>query len=151
MKKRFWTPLLAAALAAGLICPALAAAPDDRSTTVTTTVAARYTVEIPQTIEIQYGVEDTAFSIAVTDAILDPKGAITVTTTAAGQMTNAGDSNATLAYTMQDAQGQDLQSVRFTGNGTTSCKVHIDKAEWNKAVAGQYSGTTTFTVSYTTA
>lgn len=149
MKKKCVALLLTAALTAGMTIPAMAAGETGpKTTTVKTTVAVDYEVVIPAEISITFNTADTPFNIEVTKAILDPKGKITVTTTAAGEMKNASDENSKLAYTMKDDQDSDFNKIEFTTVESKTCKVHIEQTAWDEATAGNYSGTTTFTVAY---
>lgn len=153
MKKKVTSLLLAAALAVSMSIPAFATtqgitAPGTKNTTVKTTIAVSYTVTIPESIEVEYNTVDTPFNIGVTNARLNPQGKVVVTATAAGTMTNASGSGSNLAYTIKDDAGQDFTKLEFTKTATKACKVNIAADVWGAADAGDYSGTTTFTVSY---
>lgn len=153
MKKRLTILLFSAILSMSMTIPVLAAEgvgqEEKHYTVVRMKIDVRYIVTIPEGIDVPFNQIDTDFDIKVTDAVLHPQGKITVSNTdAAGSMTNASGFGSKLAYTIQDDQGQDFTSIEFTGNGSKPCRVHIAQKDWNKAAAGDYSGTTTFTVAY---
>lgn len=153
MKKRRFALFSIAVLSAILPVVALAAdrvltAPGSQHTTVTAEVAVRYTVTIPEIIDVVFNAVDTPFDISVSDAMLNPRGKVIVTAEAAGRMLHTSGEGFDLSYTIQDEQGKALDHIEFTDDGKKTCRVHIEPQVWKKARAGAYVGVTTFEVTY---
>lgn len=153
MKKKVTSLLLAAALAVSMSIPAFAEGSTatitkgPKTTKVTTKIDVKYTVTIPETLNITANTENTDLNIEVSDALLNPQGKVVVTATAAGKMTNTSGSGSTLAYKLKNGAA-DFTQFEFTADGTKTCQVNITPEAWAAAAAGDYSGETTFNISY---
>lgn len=135
--------------------PAFAANTEVGSTTICTEVKPTYTVTIPEKLEIPYNsTEARPLTVTASDVLLE--NGKTVVVTAAGSGADGAfimaNGNNTLAYELSraaspwSAVAKDGEVASFTENGSKAiyCKV----PDWSSTVAGKYSGTITFTVSY---
>ena len=65
-----------------------------------------------------------------------------------GKLKNVADASKTISYSVNDSKAA-FTSAKYTAAGQeTPLTIAIAKDEWNKAAAGSYSDTVTFTVSY---
>ena len=143
------------ALSAALSTTALAAEisetskPQSSEVKVTTSIAPTYTVSIPANTAVAFNAENTSFGeIKLTAAQLDPGKKVNVTLSASGTLKNKADTTKTLPYQIQSA-GQKFTSAAYTTAGdSTALTIHIAQEDWNKAYAGNYADTVTFTISY---
>lgn len=122
---------------------------DNRSVEVKTHIDPTYTVTIPANTTVTFNAEDTSFGkIELTKAQLDPGKKVNVTLSASGTLKNKADTTKTLPYQIQSA-GQKFTSAAYTTAGqSTALTIHIAQEDWNKAYAGNYADTVTFTISY---
>ena len=122
---------------------------DNRSVEVKTHSDPTYTVTIPANTTVTFNAEDTSFGkIELTKAQLDPGKKVNVTLSASGTLKNKADTTKTLPYQIQSA-GQKFTSAAYTTAGdSTALTIHIAQEDWNKAYAGNYADTVTFTISY---
>lgn len=120
------------------------------STTVTYTVNPAYTVTIPANTTVTFNTLSTAFGAVKLDAArIEPGYAVKVEMNASGTLKNQADAAKTIAYSIQDANGDAFAAGTYTTAGDkTDLTINITQAAWNGAFAGQYSDTVTFTVSY---
>lgn len=139
---------LALVLSAALSTTAFAA-DDARSVTVETHIAPNYIVTIPASTTVDFNKVDTDFGeIKLTAAQLDPGKKVKVALSASGELENKADASKTLTYEIQ-AAGQKFTSATYTTAGkSTALTIHIAQDAWNKAYAGDYADTVTFTISY---
>ena len=150
---------LALALSAALSTTAFAAGtsnaitdksdPKTANVTVTTEIAPTYTVTIPANTTVNFNAVDTSFgNITLTKAQLDPGKKVKVALSASGELENIADTSKTLAYEIQ-AAGQKFESATYAkASDSTALTIHIAQDDWNKAYAGDYADTVTFTISY---
>ncbi len=116
--------------------------------TVTTSIAPTYTVSIPENISVAFNAASTQWgSIEVTQAQIDPDKQIVVSLTA-GTLKNSADSTKIIPYTVNDANGVFTEASYLAKGDKTDLTINITAEDWNKAYAGSYSDTVTFTVSY---
>ena len=146
---------LALALCAALSTPALAADVTDKSNpktqdvTIQTSIAPSYTVEIPANVAVTFNNPDTKFGeIKLSAAQLDPGKAVNVALNASGTLKNKVDENKTIAYTIKSGDDEFTSADFTTAGSNTALTIHIDQDAWNKAAAGSYADTVTFTISY---
>lgn len=150
---------LVLALSAALSTTALAAEtsnaitdksnPKTANVTVTTKIAPTYTVTIPANTTVNFNAVDTSFGeIKLTTAQLDPGKKVEVALTASGTLKNSKDDSKTLAYEIQTAGQKFAYATYTTTDDRTALTIHIAKADWNAAYAGDYADTVTFTISY---
>lgn len=125
------------------------------STTISTEVKPAYTVTIPEKLEIPYNsTEAKELTLAASDVSLEDGKSVVVT--AAGSGANGAFSMAngskTLAYELSKAASpwsavaKAGEVAAFTENGSKT--IYAKVPDWSSTVAGKYSGTITFTVSY---
>lgn len=122
--------------------------PKTSQATVTTSIAPTYTVSIPEDVSVAFNDISTEWgSIEVTQAQIDPDKQIVVSL-AAGALKNSADSTKTIPYTVNDANGVFTEAAYLAKGDKTDLTINITADDWNKAYAGSYSDTVTFTVSY---
>ena len=81
--------------------------------------------------------------------LIDPGYAVKVELNASGTLKNQADNTKTIAYTVNDTNGDAFTVGTYTTAGDkTDLTIDITQEAWNAAFAGQYSDTVTFTVSY---
>lgn len=154
MKKRT-AALLALLLACGAMPVPVAAenqqnnTPQKSQVTVTTSIEPTYTVTIPANTRVAFNAVSTEFGAVKLDAAqLDPGYAIQVELSASGKLKNAADASKTISYAVNHSNAE-FTSAKYTAAGQeTPLTIDIAKDEWNRAAAGSYSDTVTFTVSY---
>lgn len=131
-----------------LTLPAFAAGSGGGTTTITTSIEATYTVTIPESTPITFNMLSNPIgNITVTSARLDPGQKITVAAATDGTLKNDDDTTKTIAYTLKSG-GAAFTSADFSENGSKALSVDITQTAWDNAPAGDYTGTITFTVSY---
>ena len=112
------------------------------STTVRLVIPSSYTVQIPATVDIPYGVTSTPITIGVSSMQLGSSKAIEIAPASSMGVLRTESSSATIPYVL-DLQG----CVRFTDPGTEELHLIIDQYDWYEAAAGEYTGAITFQVS----
>lgn len=122
------------------------------STTISTEVKPAYTVTIPEKLEIPYNsTEAKELTLAASDVSLEDGKSVVVTAAGSGAFAMANGSK-TLAYELSkaaspwNAVAKDGEVASFTENGSKT--IYAKVPDWSSTVAGKYSGTITFTVSY---
>ena len=153
--KKLLAALLSIALFASISATAFAAEinqdsnPKTATATIKTSVAPKYTVSIPADVTVAFNATTTDFgSIEVTSAQIDPDKCIKVALTSDGELNNTADSAKVIPYTVT-AGGATFTSATYDATGDkTDLTINIAQDDWNKAYAGEYSDTVTFTVSY---
>lgn len=139
---------LALVLSAALSTTAFAA-DDVRSVTVETHIAPNYIVTIPASTTVDFNKVDTDFGeIKLTAAQLDPGKKVKVALSASGTLKNSKDNNKTLAYQILNGDTAFKSATYEKVGDSTALTIHIAKADWNAAYAGDYADTVTFTISY---
>ena len=148
MMKKLTALVLVIVLSLSLSVTAFAA--DNRNTTITTSISPTYTVTIPANTNVTFNTLSTSFgAVTLTAAQIDPGYAVKVELNASGTLKNQADATKTIAYTVNDANGDAFTVGTYTTAGDkTDLTIDITQAAWNAAFAGQYSDTVTFTVSY---
>ena len=129
--------------------------PQSAQTEITTEIAPAYIVTIPTDTEVKFNTENTDFgAIELTKAQLDPGKAVKVTLTTDNKLENKADETKTLAYTIFEGKGEAVTDKVFAAafyqavGDKTDLTINITQDDWNKAYAGKYSDTVTFTISY---
>ena len=148
MMKKLTALVLVIVLSLSLSVTAFAA--DDRGTAITTSIDPTYTVTIPANTNVTFNTLSTSFgAVTLTAAQIDPGYAVKVELNASGTLKNQADNTKTIAYTVNDANGDAFTVGTYTTAGDkTDLTIDITQEAWNAAFAGQYSDTVTFTVSY---
>ena len=145
--------LLVVALFATMAVPALAADTDTKTTdtNITLSVAPTYTVTIPANTTVTFNATETSFgAIEVTAAQIHPDKWIRVTIAYDGKLENAVESTKVIPYVIKAGDAEFTSATYLTAGDKTDLTINIAQDDWNKAYAGEYSDTVTFTVSYET-
>lgn len=163
--------VLAVAMAAVCAVPALAEYPNSSASSDTTATTSTeitqssdpksvrtevnckidptYTVEIPADTKIAFNTTSTtlATNLGLSTARLDRGFKVTVTAKV-NPLQNDKDSSQTIPFTLY-ADNSPFSKAEFTNtNDKVQLSVHIDQSDWNKAPAGNYTGSVTFTIAY---
>ena len=163
--------VLAVAMAAACAVPALAEYPDSSASSGTTATTSTeitqssnpksvrtevkfnidptYTVEIPADTAIDFNTtsETLTPNLGLSTARLDRGFKVTVTAKV-NPLQNDKDSSQTIPFTLY-ADNSPFSKAEFTNtNDKVQLSVHIDQSDWNKAPAGNYTGSVTFTIAY---
>lgn len=153
--KKIITLALAAAMALSASATAFAAEinqdsnPKTTNATITTSIAPTYTVTIPADVDVAFNATATNFgSIEVTAAQLDPDKCIKVALTSDGKLENSVDNTKVIPYTVTSGETAFTSATYLATGEKTDLTINITADDWNKAYAGSYSDTVTFTVSY---
>ena len=155
--KKFASFVLALAMAAVCAAPAMADNQITQSTsqrcdtTVSFTIAPSYTVTIPAATVIPFNSTDVDTNLNGTlrldAAQLELNHKITVSATV-NPLQNDTDSSKTIPFALY-ADNSPFSKAEFTNtNEKVQLSVHIDQSDWNKAPAGSYTGSVTFTIAY---
>ncbi len=117
----------------------------NRQTELQVTVDSGYTIVIPATLDIPFGATTTNLPVEVT--ALHLTGNYDSLKVTVGQMTPLKTENGKLIwYTIDDLS---FGATRyFQTTETQNFVVGITAADWNKAPAGNYTGTVSFNVSF---
>ena len=157
MKNKVITGLLGFLVVLGMATPALADTKtineDQRngninSTIVSTDINSSFTMSIPTTAKLTYGVEDTNIGNFSVYGNLKTNQSVSVTIDK-GDFRNSND-NSVLPYRVTDEKNKDLTNLNYTADDiasktVTPINVHIDNTAWQLAHAGVYRGHITFT------
>ena len=163
--------VLAVAMAAVCAVPALAEYPDSSASSDTTATTSTeitqssdpksvrtevnfkidptYTVEIPADTAIGFNTTSNTLTtnLGLSTARLDRGFKVTVTAKV-NPLQNDKDSSQTIPFTLY-ADNSPFSKAEFTNtNDKVQLSVHIDQSDWNKAPAGSYTGSVTFTIAY---
>lgn len=123
--------------------------PQAADVTVTTKIAPTYTVTIPANTTVNFNAENTSFGkITLTKAQLDPGKKVEVALSASGKLKNKAASKETLAYKILNGTTAFTSATYEKAGDSTALTIHIAQEDWNKAYAGNYADTVTFTISY---
>lgn len=148
------------ALAMAAVCAASALAADNTqikqdttsksgSTTVTFNIAPTYTVEIPADTAIGFNTTSKALTpnLGLSTAQLNRGFKVTVTATV-NPLQNDKDRSKTIPFALY-ADNSPFSKAEFTDTTKkVQLSVHIDQSDWDKAPAGSYTGSVTFTIAY---
>ena len=122
---------------------------------ITTKINPAYIVTIPTDTAVTFNTENTDFgAVELTKAQLNPGKVVKVTRTTDNKLENKADETKTLAYTIFEGKAEAVTDTVFaeayyqTVGDKTDLTVNIKQDDWNKAYAGEYSDTVTFTISY---
>lgn len=129
-----------------LLCGVAALADDsNRQTVLQATVDSGYTIVIPPTLTIAFGAETTDLPVQVTSLHLS--GSYDALKVEVGSMSQLTNENGKLIWYTID--GKTFGATRyFQTTETQNFVVGITAADWNKAPAGNYSGTVSFNVTF---
>lgn len=147
-------------LAMAAVCAASALAADNTqirqdttsksgSTTVTFNIAPTYTVEIPADTAIDFNTTSKTLTpnLGLSTAQLNFGSKVTVTATV-NPLQNDKDSSQKIPFTLYEGNTP-FTTAEFTDTTKkVQLSVHIDQSDWNKAPAGNYTGSVTFTIAY---
>lgn len=123
--------------------------PKTTNATITTSIAPTYTVTIPADVDVAFNATATDFgSIEVTAAQLDPDKCIKVELASDGNLENLVDNTKVIPYTVTSGETAFTSATYLATGEKTDLTINITADDWNKAYAGDYSDTVTFTVSY---
>lgn len=142
---------LALLMVATMSVTAFAADTDTKTTdtTITTSIAPTYTVTIPANTNVTFNATETSFgAIKVDAAQIDPDKCIKVALTTDGKLENAVDNTKVIPYEIKAGDAAFTSATYLTAGDKTELTINITQEDWNKAYAGEYSDTVTFTVSY---
>lgn len=153
--KKLIAALLSLSMLAAMSTTALAAEidqdddPQALDAVITTSIAPTYTVTIPADTTVPFNAQQTSFgTIEVASAQIEPNKQIKVSLETDGALINQADNTKTIPYTVNDENGVFSSAVYAKAGDKTDLTIHITQDDWNKAYAGSYSDTVTFTVSY---
>lgn len=124
--------------------------PQSTAAVISTTINPTYTVTIPGNTPVSFGTLSTDFgSVKLESAKLNPGYAVTVERSYNGVLTSS-DGTQEIPYIIYEKGTTDqFISASFTAAGEEKeLTINITEDNWNKAAAGSYSGTVTFTISY---
>lgn len=162
MKNKVITGLLGFLVVLGMATPALAdntvstatinednAQGSVNSTLVTSDISSSFTMSIPATAAITYGVEDSNIGNLNVYGNLTSQQEVNVTV-ANKAFANKSDASYTLPYKVTDGSGNELSNLTYDAQSiknhlATPVHVRISKTDWQVAHAGQYEGSITFT------
>ena len=169
--KKLATFVLALAMAAVCAAPALAENPNSSTSSSTTTtsdatitqsstsksgsttvkfnIAPAYTVEIPADTAIDFNTTSKTLTpnLGLSTAQLNRGSKVTVTATV-NPLQNDKDRSQTIPFALY-ADNSPFRKAEFTDTTKkVQLSVHIDQSDWNKAPAGSYTGSVTFTIAY---
>lgn len=160
MKNKVITGLLEFLVVLGMATPALADTAVNtktinegqrndqiNSTIVSTDVNSSFTMSIPATATLTYGVEDSNIGNFSVYGNLKTNQSVSVTINK-GDFRNVND-NSVLPYKVTDGKNKDLTNLNYTADDiasktVTPINVHIDNTAWQLAHAGKYQGSIQF-------
>ena len=151
--KKFLAFTLAIMMIATMSVTAFAADTDTKTTdtNITTSVAPTYTVTIPANTTVTFNATETSFgSIEVDAAQIHPDKCIKVALTYDGKLENSIDNSKVIPYVINAGDAEFTSATYLAAGDKTDLTINITQDDWNKAYAGDYSDTVTFTVSYET-
>lgn len=120
-----------------------------QETTISTNIDPEYTVTIPANTEVTFNETKTSFGAIVVDsAQLAPDKCLKVTLTTDGKMENSADNTKVIPFEIKAGNNVFTSATYFAAGEKTDLTINITQDDWNKAYAGEYSDTVTFTISY---
>lgn len=153
MKKRMVTGMFCMLLAAGMAVPVSA---ESKTTTLTTDVASEYTLTIPKDTSIAFGAEEMEIGVVKVTGNVKPAETVRVDVET-GNFISQDDARDTIALTLinQNDNNEFKSSIWNENDMRNETKeiplvVQIKKEDWDKAYAGTYQATLTFTASLIT-
>ena len=114
--------------------------------TVRLTVEENYTVVIPPSVPLAYGVEKTGFALRVADLDLTEGYTVRVRLEAPEGTLSQKDGGGKIPYAVEDEHGL-FRECSFTEEKEYPLSVLVKQEDWFAAPAGSYAGQITFTVS----
>lgn len=159
MKNKVITGLLGFLVVLGMATPALADTEVNtktinegqrndsiNSTIVSTDINPSFTMSIPASAQLTYGVEDSNIGNFSVYGNLKTNQSVSVTITKGDFKNN----KSVLPYRVTDEKNKDLTNLNYTADDiasktVTPINVHIDNTAWQLAHAGVYRGSITFT------
>ena len=121
------------------------------TTTITTNIQPSYLVVIPADTAIAFNATSTTLTpeLGLSKAQLHPGYKVKVTATV-NPLENKKDPSKTIPFTLHKADDTAFESAAFTNTtDKVQLSVHISETSWNTAPAGSYTGSITFTITYT--
>ena len=137
--------------------------PQSADAVITTEIAPAYNVTIPADTNVSFNATETAFGkVELTKAQLNPGKVISVTVESDEELNNIEDESKVIPYRLMaqyvPAEGSTGLSVPFyakeqalsfsEAGQSFAMTIIIGEDDWNKAYAGSYSDTVTFTIDY---
>lgn len=127
--------------------------PKEADTTLTTSKGASYIVVIPEQAEISFDREENPIGeIEYVKGNLEPGAYVTVALSKKTPLENKADDQYTIPYEVC-LQGEPFEQVVYdeltAAETKTALTVNITKENWEKAKAGDYKASLTFSISYT--
>lgn len=158
--KKLLSIIIAVVLVFAVCVPAFAAEINEKSeqqdanvniTTNTENAQSEYTVTIPADFEIAWGDSDAKvknYSV-YTNLVAGASLTVEVTADNNGLMTATSGSD-TLTFTLTGGSEEEFTLFNLAGTEPeTDVTVKIDNGQWKQAAIGEYSGSLTYTVTYT--
>lgn len=119
------------------------------STTVGVNVDPSYTVTIPANTKVEFNETDAVYgTIRVETAQLDRDKCIKVTLNSDRKLKDKDDPDKVIPYEILSQENPFTAAYYTEAGEETPLTIAIKKENWNKAYAGTYADTVTFTVSY---
>lgn len=119
------------------------------STTVGVNVDPSYTVTIPANTKVEFNETDAVYgTIRVETAQLDRDKCIKVTLNSDRKLKEKDDPDKVIPYEILSQENPFTAAYYTEAGEETPLTIAITKENWNKAYAGTYADTVTFTVSY---
>jgi len=153
--KKIITCILAFAIVAMMSMTAFAVEIDQDSVrntadaVITTKIEPSYTVTIPADIQVPFRAKETEFgAISIESARIHPDKCIKVMLNASGFLKNETDASKVIPYVVKSGEEIFSSATYLAAGDKTMLTIHIKEEAWNKAFAGSYKDTVTFTVSY---
>lgn len=137
--------------------------PQSANAVITTEIAPAYIVTIPADTQVSFNATETDFGkVELTKAQLDPGKVVSVTVESDEELNNFKDETKVIPYKLNaqyvPAEGTTglsapfnakEQALSFSEAGQSfAMTIVIGEDDWNKAYAGSYSDTVTFTIDY---
>lgn len=140
---------IAFALCAACAVPVLA--DETKATTIKASIPSSYTVVIPAETTIKFNEPETKLEgpLYLSAAQLEPNHYVRISATA-NELVNQADSNKTIPFTLYEGNDPFTSADFVDKYKNVQLSVHIKQSDWNKAPAGNYKGSVTFTIDYVT-
>ena len=156
MKKRIVSGMLCMMMAAAMAVPVSAAEPQEKSTTLTTDVESEYILTIPKDTQIPFGAEETGIGSVKVTGNVKPAETVKVDVET-GNFISQDNPQDTIALTLinKNDNSEFRTSIWNEKEMRDETKeiplaVQVKGEDWNKAYAGTYQATLTFTASLIT-
>ncbi|MEG2507450.1 MAG: hypothetical protein RSA93_07225 [Longicatena sp.] len=152
--KKIITAILAISMVAAMSTIAFAAElnqgsdPKTQDSEITTSIAPTYVVTIPADAKINFNAGSTVLgTIQASHMQIEPDKQVVVAAKA-GELENQIDKEKSIPYKLTSGDGEFLSIALIDTVKKADLSVAITADDWNKAYAGNYKGTITFTISY---